>query len=380
MLKKNAVFVILSILSFLSSSLKAQENNPSYSHYATFKPESKESLYLRIENLNFAKNNEYTGKFAKGATFFGYILSPKLVYYPTSNLRFEAGVRLQKYSGLSGFTNNTPVFSIHYQANEKWAFILGSLNQDDNHHLHEALFEPERYFTDKGENGIQILLNSKRIKSDIWINWEQFIFKNDPFQEKFTFGISANFRLNNLDSDYALSIPIQSLYTHRGGEIDASDDNKQTISTNLIGLSLKKKINGSRLKSWEIEALSFSFEDQSADAEFGYKKGDAMHLRFGISTKHSNLKIGYWQGNKFNSLKGSALFQSMSSFDKTHIRKERSLITAKYRIQKTITKGILIGGQYNLYLDMNSAGDLSHATSVFIRLNGDFFLKKLKWN
>jgi len=380
MFLKRFIFSVLLIIGWLTLPLHAQQFNPFYSHYSSFKPEAKENLYFRFENLNFTKNNEYNGEFVKGATYFGYLATPKLVYYPTSNFRIEAGVRLQKYSGLSIFSESEPVFSIHYQANEKLSLILGSLNQEDNHHLHEAIFEPERFFTDKGENGIQALYKSNFLRADAWINWEQFIFKNDPLKEVFTFGLSADVRLNNSGSQYSLSIPMQVLFVHRGGEIDSSDKNKQTIRNVATGISLKKKMTGSRFKSFELEALAFDFNDASEIKEYGFSNGKAIHLRAGVKTEHSDLKIGYWSGDKFNSARGSALFQSMSVFDNSYIREKRDLLTAKYRIHKSIAKGILIGGQVDAYLDTNSTSDLSYAASVFVKINAEFFLKKLKWN
>lgn len=364
----------------MTVSVQAQQVNSFYSHYSSFKPEAKENLYFRFENLNFAKNNEYNGAFVKGATYFGYLATPKLIYYPTSNFRIEAGIRLQKYSGLSGFSESEPVLSLHYKANEKLSLILGSLDQEDNHHLHEAIFEPERFFTDKGENGIQVLYNSKSLKAETWVNWEQFIFQNDPLKEVFTFGLSADMRISNPDSQYSLSIPMQVLFVHRGGEIDSSDENKQTIRNIVTGISLKKNVTGSFLKSVELEALAFDFNDNSETKEFGFNNGKAIHLRAGMKTEHSDLKIGYWSGDKFNSARGSALFQSMSIFDNSYVREKRDLITAKYRIHKSIAKGILIGGQVDAYFDTNANGDLSYATSVFVKINAEFFLKKIKWN
>ncbi len=380
MFLKRFLFTALLIIVGQALSLHAQQFNPFYSHYSSFKPEAKENLYFRFENLNFAKNNEYDGEFVKGATYLGYIATPRLVYYPTANFRIEAGIRLQKYSGLSNFSESEPVFSIHYQANEKLSLILGSLNQDDNHHLHETIFEPERFFTDKGENGIQALYKSNSLRADAWINWEQFIFKNDPFQEVFTFGLTADIRLNNPESSHSLSVPMQVLYTHKGGEIDSSDDKVQTIRNLGTGLVYEKTFMKSRLRKLNAEVLFFHFSDNSSFKEFVFDKGKGFHFRIGAETKYSYIKLGYWLGDKFNSSKGSALFQSVSVVKSTHVEKRRDLLTAKYRYQKPIVEGILLGGQLDVYSDLNTNCEISAAASLFVRINAEFFLKKIKWN
>jgi hypothetical protein len=379
MLQKRFFYTILFLLGFLNLSLQAQQSNPFYCHYGNFKADAKEKLFFRLENLNFAKNNEYKGEFVKGATYIGYIATPKLIYYPTSDFRIEGGIRLHKYSGLTDFPASEPVFSIHYQANNKLSFILGTLNQDDNHHLHEALFEPERFYTDGAENGLQALFKSERFNFDTWINWEQFIFQNDPFQEAFTFGLTTDFRLNNPESSHSLSIPMQVLFTHKGGEIDSSDDRVQTIRHLGTGLVYKRTFESYRIRNFNAEVLYFQFSDNSSFKEFVFDKGEGFHFRIGAETKYSNIKLGYWIGDKFNSSRGSALFQSMSVIDNNYIQKRREILTAKYRIQKSIAKGIILGGQVDTYLEMNSNHDFSYAVSLFVKINGEFFLKKLDW-
>jgi len=376
---KRYSFILFLVLGLFIQPLLAQQSNPFYSHYGDFKADAKENLFFRFENLNFLKNNEYQEPFGEGSTLLGYIATPKMVYYPTSNLSIAAGARLQKYSGRDNFSEVEPVFTIHYQANSKLAFLLGTLNQNDNHKLHEALFEPERFFTSNAENGFQVLYKSKRIHFDTWINWEQFIFQNDPFQEIFTFGLSGDIRLNNPESSHSFSIPVQALFTHKGGEIDTSDDKVQTIRHLGTGLVYKKSFESSKMSNFNAEVLYFQFSDNSSFKEFVFDKGNGFHFRIGAETKHSYLKLGYWLGDKFNSSRGSALFQSVVLAEKPHIEKRRDILTAKYRYQKPIADGILLGGQLDVYSNLNTNGEISAAASLFVRINGEFFLKKLTW-
>lgn len=379
MLKKRFFYTVLFLLGFFNLSSQAQQYNPFYSLYGEFKSDAKEQLFFRLENLNFAKNNEYNGQFGEGVTYIGYIATPKLVYYPTTDLRIEGGVRLHKYSGLSDFPESEPVFSIHYQPNDKFSFILGTLNQDDNHHLHEAIFEPERFYTDGAENGLQALFKSERLDVDTWINWEQFIFQNDPFQEVFTFGLTSNFRLNSPESSHTFSIPVQVLFTHKGGEIDSSDSFKQTIGHFGTGLTYSKTLKHGAIKKIDVDALAFLFNDDSSVKEFVYNQGHGFHFRIGAETQHSKLKLGYWLGDQFNSSRGSALFQSVSTIGNNYIAKRREILTAKYRIQKSIAKGIMLGGQLDAYFETNLNQDFSYAASLFVKIKGEFFLKKLNW-
>lgn len=373
------VFILLIfVLSNQFSSL-AQEANSAFMHYQKFEKTDSTKLFLRFENFNFVKNNEYSGDFSDGATWIGYLATPKLVYYPTSKIRIEAGIHLQKYSGREAFTNTEAAFSVNYMASDKSQLILGNLNQDKNHLLSEPMFEPERFFTDDAESGIQWLYQSKRIHLDTWINWEQFILEGDPFQEKFTFGISSKYQLNNPSSQNNLSIPLQVIFTHRGGEIDSSDDGVQTIGNFSSGLSFTRTVENSRIKSWNIRTLAYYFSDNSSEKEYIFDKGHAFYPQISASTKHSKFTLGYWNAYHFASSKGSELFQSVSYSIPGNYEDRRELATLKYYYERKISNGIHLGGKMDLYYDLKNSSE-SYATAIYLRINGDFFLKKVKWN
>lgn len=357
----------------------SQDTRTPFLHYKEFQKADSNKLFLRFENLNFVKNNEYSGDFANGATWIGYLVAPKLVYYPSSKIRIEAGGRFQQYSGRTNFNKTQVLFSANYQASDKANLILGNLNQNNNHMLSEPLFEPERFFTDKAESGIQFLYHTKRLKLDTWINWEQFILKGDPFQEKFTFGISSSYQLDNPSSQNNLSIPIQILFTHRGGEIDSSDASVQTIGNFSSGLNFSRKLENSRITSWNMQALVYYVSDNSSVSEFFFNKGHAFYPQIGINTKHSQFKLGYWHAYQFIASRGSELFQSISYSKLGSYQNRRELLTVKYFYEREISKGINLGGKIDLYYNPKNS-NANYSTAIYLRINGDFFLKKLNWH
>ena len=56
-------------------------------------------LRLSLHAFTFFKDNEYFNKIVDGYTLYGTQLNPQLVYYPTKDLRIEAGVFLWKDFG-----------------------------------------------------------------------------------------------------------------------------------------------------------------------------------------------------------------------------------------------------------------------------------------
>lgn len=370
------IFILLLLLFTCEYSLLAQNLNTPFLHYKEFVKADSNKLFLRFENFNFVKNNEYSGDFSDGTTWIGYVATPKLVYYPSSKIRIEAGVRFQQYSGRTNYTEIQTVFCANYQISNKANLILGSLNQNNNHMLSEPMFEPEKFFTNKAESGIQFLYRTKRLNIDTWINWEQFILKGDPFQEKFTFGISSFYQLNNPSSQNILSIPVQILFTHRGGEIDTSDGSVQTIGNFSSGLTFSRKIKNSRITSITMQALAYYTTDNSSTTEFLFDKGHAFYPQIGLNTKHSQFKLGYWNAYHFIASRGSELFQSISYSKPGTFQNRRELITFKYFYEQEISKGIHFGGKIDLYYN----SEISYATGIYLRINGDFFLKKVGWN
>ncbi|WP_282125890.1 hypothetical protein [Marinifilum flexuosum] len=376
MKKLNALILILSLTTFINNTF-AQVNTP-YIHHKEFQVADSNKLFLRFENLNFVKNNEYSGEFSKGATWIGYVASPKLVYYPSSNFRIEAGVRLQKYSGREDFTETEPIFSAIYKPSDKIEFIMGSLNQNNNHNLSEPMFEPERYFMETAENGFQFLYNAPKLQFQTWINWEKFILENDPFQERFTFGLSGNWQVNQ-SSKTKLSIPLEVIFTHRGGEIDSSEGSVQTVGNYGSGLVLKKNISNSKITSWHVKAMGYFFSDNSSEKDYLFDKGHAFFPQVGITTKKSKLNLGYWNAYHFASSRGSKLFQSIAIDTPGYFEERRELATLNYYHEHKIASGIHFGGKLDVYYDLKNSSE-NWAAAIYLRINGDFFLKKVKWN
>ncbi|MCT4604434.1 MAG: hypothetical protein N4A59_16210 [Marinifilum sp.] len=376
-MKKLSVLIsILSLTTIIHQSF-GQIKSP-YVHHKEFNQANSNKLFLRFENLNFVKNNEYNGEFSEGATWIGYVATPKLVYSPSSNFRIEAGVRLQKYSGRENFTESEPVFSAIYKPSDKIEFIMGSLNQNNNHNLSEPIFEPERYFMETAENGFQFLYNTNSFQFQTWINWEQFILENDPFQERFTFGLFGNWKLNQ-SQRFNLSIPLETIITHRGGEIDGSDGTVQTVANYGSGLVFEKQIENFGIKSWYVKAMAYYFSDNSSKQEFIFDKGHALYPQIGFTTKNSHLNLGYWNAYHFASSRGSKLFQSVAIDTPGYFEDRRELATLNYYHEHKIANGIHFGGKIDVYYDLKNSKE-NWAAAIYLRINGDFFLKKVKWN
>ena len=63
------------------------------------------NMYVGLENMNFIKDNEFSGSVMKGYTLPGLWLQPSVKYYPLSNVKLELGFRALIYDGAIKYPN-----------------------------------------------------------------------------------------------------------------------------------------------------------------------------------------------------------------------------------------------------------------------------------
>ncbi len=335
------------------------------------------SLEFRIENSNFLKNDEYFNDIVQGYTLIGYFINPKLVYFPAKNARIEVGAHFLKYSGIDQFTKVLPTLSFHYQAGKSTEIVIGTLNGTANHELIEPIFKYEYFFTDNVENGLQFLFNTKYYKGDIWVNWQQFIFKGDSKQEIFTAGISNRFFLNGQHKLHSLSIPLQILFVHHGGQINETTKSVTTLNNYAIGLNYCYNPVSAFIKSVSIESFYVSFKDQSSDHQLPYIRGYGLYSSATVKASYFDLSIAHWFGDFYLSAHGDPIFQSASTVYEDHVEPQRALITSRLMFEKNMLKGLDIGAGVETYFDLYNYY-LDYWYMFYIHFNRDFFIKKFK--
>jgi len=367
---KPAIYIFIFLLSF--TELFSQNSATLYQNYSEFAPLNSRKLYFRLENIDFLKNNEYTGDMVKGYTLIGSWMRPKLVYYPSEKLRIESGGHFLKYQGREEFDHVSFWFNTHYRLFNELSVVFGNLNNNANHHLIRPLFEPEQYLTEKPEAGIQFLFNNRWLSSDLWLNWEQFILSEDPFQEHFTFGWSSDFQLWSRGLS-RIGIPLQLIISHKGGQIDTSEEPVQTIRNNALGISFSRDLTSPVLKQWSITAWYTSFKDASGTKKFAYDKGNGLLLEAYIDSRYGRVTGNYWNAHQYIAPKGMELFQSVSTKIPGHSVTDREIISLNYDINKQVMRGANFGFSLETHYDLR-AENLSYVWGFFFTFNESFFI------
>lgn len=373
------LFFILCLILAVSQ-LNAQTFQEFASFYKTAEEMKPGALNFRFESLGFFQNNEYQGKFVDGYTLTGAMLRPKLSYSPVDGLYLEAGAHMIKYNGKDQLMNAVPWFSARYRFSDRFAVVTGNLDQNNQHGLPEQLWEPERIYTDRPEAGLQFLYTTKRLNAQTWVNWEQFIQRNDPYQEHFTAGVSVNAKVIE-GSELEVGIPLNLLFYHQGGEINVSEGGPrprmQTHANVLAGWELTMH-TGEKLKMIHLNGYWMGYNAVTKDSNtLPFDKGHSYLLEARAETSHSHVSVGYWNAFQFIAPKGRLLYQSVSDSDPTYREPDRSVISAKYFWQKNITREARVAFQVEAFRDMSS-GDFSYSYGFFLLLNPEFLIVRAK--
>ena len=232
------------------------------------------ALTVKVGALAFFKDNEFDGNVVKGYSLPGFRLQPRLAYRPIPQISMELGVHATVYEGANEYPSYVfhdiakwkgsqyqrgahalPFFRaaahLHRPGGSRVTIAVGDIYGGATHSLLLPLYNPELLLTDDPEAGAQVLVDRPLWHSDVWVNWQSYIFEESTHQEAFTVGWAQRIRL--LDTSlrsaaspcptasprprHRLSIPLQLLVQHRGGEQDATDFGVQTIANAAVGLA-----------------------------------------------------------------------------------------------------------------------------------------------
>lgn len=343
--------------------------------YAEFDSAHINKLLFRLENTNFIKNNEYFGVSAEGYTLLGYSITPSVMYYAGTRLRFQAGFNTQKYHGSEKFSKVNPVISAHLKLTPQLDLIMGSLKSTIHHRLSEPIYDNELQYIRPYETGLQFLYANKRLWADAWLDWEQYIKSGDAFPEIFTAGISTYTNILHSESGWAIHIPLQMIARHIGGQVNTDDTPMQSIVNLSLGVDVSRKTGGF------FNTLGFfgnwlPYSDLTKVNALGIYNGNAIYTGIKSQGKKGLLMLGYWNGHNFIAPKGSPLFQSVSVYDPLAVIPNRELVTGKLGFYKTFLSQIRFSFLFEGYYDVPDK-QFDYAYGIHLSFTPNFVIAKI---
>lgn len=277
--------------------------------------QTEDTLSLSFRSISFIRNNEYYSPVVEGYTLLGYFIQPELVYKPSNRVTLKLGAHLLSYSGTGKYSSVRPLFSSILKITENCSFLLGTLSGSDRHMMSDPLFYRERMYSNYSEDGLQFVINNRRLFSDTWVSWENFIFKGGNDREIFTAGESFRYTVPVFPDILFLTLPVQLHVKHYGGQITDYPEPVETFLTASAGAGIDCDIAGGR--SGRVFAEYFYFHNRQLNGaeNSALVKGHASWIKTGYSYKVVKLESGLWKGRNFYAPDGNPIFYSMSVFD-----------------------------------------------------------------
>lgn len=359
---------ITGILIFICMFLPLRAQIPDEYSYLFFEDDDTSKTVLKCRADCFLKNNEYFGDFAKGYTLIGYMLQPEFIYRPVDKVEISVLWNVLKYSGKDDFSDYKPYFRIKFSPIKKLSIILGRLDGNLSHGMIEPIYKPERYYLNNIENGLQCNYKTERYKGDIWLNWEKFLLWNDPWHEKLTIGHKSELLIakKGLSSFFLTG---EALISHRGGQIDLSDDRVQTLENGALGFKFCHNKLTYDFRFVQYHAIDPTYEIPYIDGYAFYNKALLRFYDFGFV-------CGYWYGNMFMNFRGEELFSSQA-IEPQDNKNIRSVLFNELYYSKKIQNVFSLKAGVNTYFNILN-GDMEYSYMLSFVFNKCFQIRKNK--
>ena len=253
-------------------------------------------LSLVIENQTYVYNRELgreidTTVQAEGFTLIGNLTKAFFQYEIKKGLRIEAGALWNFEFGEDNVPDEVdPIISLHYAFAPDWLFTAGTI--DRNHPLHDAFFNDELRYREPIEQGFQIKGNSKHIRQDLWLSWEER--ETATQREKFSIGDFTQLKAGGF------MLEGQIYWVHLGGQQNSGPGVFNNLSLGLGGgYTYRPETTGS---SW-LDEIGFTVHYlHNSDDPPGLPKveDEGMAYRAFLSICDTYVYYQHWRGGSLN--------------------------------------------------------------------------------
>ena len=372
--------IITSFLLFATLAAKAQINYPTFKSEIPINPADSQQLSFNLYNFNYINNSEWFGNIPLSGTLFGYELIPEIEYQISPKLIIKGGLYLQKEFGRPHYTTVDPTFSVKYRAKHS-SFILGTLEGNNNHQFIEPIYDYKLIINERLENGFQFKVDTKPYTHDFFINWRRAIHPGDNFKEEFDIGYVSKLNIIN-NKKFNLALPVQMLYSHKGGQVDSLHTPLQSLVNFATGASITFNLDHKLLKRIVFDNYYVNYKDISGEKLQAFKEGNAFlsHLLFDF--KNVGIDLRYWNGEGYIGPRGMALFQSVSEKYPGLVEKHRELLIVSFIYDKEIFKNVNFDFRIIPYKDfiekISSGTGLEYSYEMYLKYNLKINIKKIR--
>jgi hypothetical protein len=305
---------------------------------------------IGIEFSPFLRNNEYFQSSQDGETFIGYQLQGLFIYPLHKKVELHlGGLAVQNYGNQNGFSSWFPVARLR-MFHQKSEYIVGTINGAVNHQLIEPLFEQERMYYERNENGFQWRRQTEKSFMDAWLDWEVNTGRNINRQERFTVGFNYKPSLN-LGSKQQFIPNVQAIYQHSGPSNGGSNAPLRTLVNGAVGAEWNMSHGDRKLR---LLSYFLMFQDFSINPSLSFENGNGHYHTIQYSpNKKWDFLVNYWQGIEWHSSIGGRNYMAVNPFDRRFPRRNKSLLFLRAHYHKRILNSIDLDARIEPYADLN---------------------------
>ena len=368
-MKKNSIKLFSAILLVTCFNVNAQVDYPVFKNKTIINPDDSQQLSFNLYNLNYINNSEWFSNIPLSGTLFGYQLIPEIQYQISPKLFIKGGLYLQKEFGRAGYTTIAPTFQVKYRAKHS-SFIIGTLEGNLNHGFIEPIYDYKWLLKERLENGFQFQVDTKPYTHDLFINWRKAIHPGDYFKEEFDMGYVSKLNIINKEK-VNLNVPIQLLYSHKGGQYDSLNTPLQSLTNFATGLSFTYNFDKKLFKKIVFDNYYVNYKDVSGQKRQPFNEGNGFLSHLLFQFKNIGIDLRYWNANGYIGPRGMALFQSVSEKYPGLVEKHRELLIASFIFDKEIYKNVFFDFRIIPYKDfvekISSGTGLEYSYEMYIK-------------
>jgi len=362
---------------FTINTSKAQLPNTFISDQSVLNPEDSSRIGFGINAVSYLRNTEYFNQIELGRTLFGCQFMPSLYLQPSSKFSLRIGGFVRSdFGAKKSFTSVVPTFTLFIK-NRKSQVLFGTIDGALSHELAEPIKDINSFIERRIENGFQYKRTTRNFL-DVWINWEKFIQRGDPWKEEFNAGIHYRpvlFERNN----FMLRTPLQFTMYHRGGQIDTDSSNMIMVFNTAMGAEFIKKFKNYFLQEIKLDFMHLRYRENSSSGYFPFRNGRGNYLNLNVRMRVFDVMLSYWNGYDFIAPRGSSIYQSVSIDNPLYTERQRKLLFIRLLYEKEISSNLFLVLRYEPFLDLiNHTQPMDYSYSVYLIYKDLYALGKLK--
>ncbi len=325
-------------------------------------------LLFHFDNLNYFRNVEYLSPIDKGSTYNGFQWLPYVQYSISEKAQIYGGLFVRYDFGNPEIKTLEPYFKFTYKDILKHNIVFGSLNGVTQHKMIEPLYDYEKAITDRFEQGLQILKPGKHLEYDVWIDWHDMIYYDDPKNERFIGGYNLYVNpINNYKNK--LSLNAQGLTVHSAGEIDKNSAPNSVEYNFAYGLEYTHYFSDKT--NLFLSGHAAFYEDRGNTKVNGIIDGVGQLGVIRLTHHGYQFVLNYWDSHQFQGPWGEQLYHSLGNKNWPTPQHYRKMIGARVGYEVSIGKNLVflnrLGINYNVHsnkVDVNMENYLRwHFTS-----------------